>query len=208
MRRIIPGIILLAIVLVLLPSCQGDSGPAPDLVLWTGMGDQELAVLRKITEEFNVKNGLHVSIVKVPFNELKIKYQIAAPAGQGPDLVIGPQDWIGAMATADIIEPLTPGELTDEQKEGYNPKSLESMTYQGKMYGLPMLMETLAIIYNKKLVSKPPETMEELIQAAVDYKAGDKDRFGFFLRSHQLLFRLAFPGGIRGRDIRHYKRPD
>ncbi len=199
MKKFVAVIMLTLAVLVLLTSCQGDTGPQPDLVIWTGVGDQELLVLRQITEEFNSVTGRRVVIVKVPFNELKIKYQIAAPAGQGPDLMIGPQDWIGAMATADIIEPLRPDEFTQEQRDSYNPKSLESMYYQGRMYGLPMLMETLAIIYDRDMVPVPPETMEDLIQQALEYKGRGRDRFGFFFEATNSYFAWPYLSGYGAR---------
>lgn len=192
-------IIILGALLLALPSCQADSGPVPDLVVWTGMGDQELETLREITRQFNEKNGLNVSIVKVPFGELRIKYQIAAPARQGPDLLTGPQDWIGAFATADLIDYLKESDLPDQERQSYNPVALENMTYDGRIYGLPLFMETVAIIYNKDLVKTEPQTMKELVEQAVDFSATGTDKYGFFFEAGNLYFSWPFLSGYGSR---------
>ncbi len=178
--------------LFIMISCGGESGPTPDVVVWTGMGGEELKALKQIANKFNEKNGVYVSIVNVPFNELKIKYQIAAPAGQGPDLLTGPQDWIGALATADLIDPLKPTEFTQEQQQMYNPVGIDNMKYNGKIYGIPFFLETIAIIYNTDLVTSPPQTMEELLQEASLYNDPDHGRYGFFFEITNLYFAWPF----------------
>jgi len=46
-----------------------------------------------------------VNQVPVDFNNLQNKFLTAAPQGQGPDIVIGPHDWIGQFAKAGLIDP-------------------------------------------------------------------------------------------------------
>jgi len=181
---------------VFVSSCGGDEGPGPnDIVVWEGMSDKEFTALRSVTEQFKTETGQSVYIIKVPFSELKIKYQIAAPAGQGPDLIIGPQDWIGFFATADLISPLNKSEFSDEQQGSYNPIALQNVSYDRKIYGVPMSMETIAIIYNKKLVPSEPQSMEELLQVASEFDNKDKKQYGFFFEVTNLYYAWPFLAG-------------
>lgn len=204
-RRNGPGISGLATIIAVifigvlfLSSCGGETGPEPDLVMWTGMGGEELEVLKDLTREFNEETGLYVSIINVPFNELKIKYQIAAPAGQGPDLITGPQDWIGFLATADLIDSLGPTEFTAKQQAMFNPVALENMRYNGQIYGMPFFLETLAIIYNPDLVEYEPQSMEELLQVASEFNDPDEGKYGFFFEITNFYFSWPFIAGYGG----------
>ncbi|MFP4497306.1 MAG: extracellular solute-binding protein [Vulcanimicrobiota bacterium] len=193
--RIFSILLLLSFGSFFITSCGGDPGPQPDLAMWTGMGGEELIALKEITERFNSESGLYVSVINVPFNELRIKYQIAAPAGQGPDLLSGPQDWIGALATADLITPLSQVEFTPEQRNKYNPIGLENMTYNREIYGIPFFLETIAVIYNTDIIKVPPETMDQLIQDAVTYNDRDQNKYGFFFEVNNMYFAWPFLAG-------------
>lgn len=183
--------------LLFLTSCQGKKEPEADLVLWSGFDNvDEFNVLKTRAETFGKANNLKILVIKVPFQELKIKYQVAAPAGQGPDLITGPQDWIGAFAVAELIMPLTNAEFPQEQKEAYNKVSLEAMTYNDEIYGLPFSMETLAIIYNKKLVDHEPRTMDELLEMAEKFNDTPKGKYGFFFETGNLYFSWAYLSGF------------
>lgn len=180
-------------------SCNRSSEPKPDLVLWSGFGDQEYVALKLIIDEYNKEYSRNVSIVKVPFEELKIKYQVAAPAGQGPDLVTGPQDWVGSFAIAQLISPLSEEEFPQEQKDIYNPVGIEVLTYDEEIYGLPISLETLAIIYNKDLIEEEPQTMEELIEKAAAFNNPSEGKYGFFFELGNLYFSWAFLSGFNAK---------
>lgn len=190
-------LILTFVTLLFLTSCQGNKEPEPDLVLWSGFDNvDEFNVLKTRAKTFGEANNLRISVIKVPFQELKIKYQVAAPAGQGPDLITGPQDWIGAFATAELIMPLTPAEFPKEQRDAYNESALKAMTFNDEVYGLPFSMETLAIIYNKKLVDHEPQTMDELLEMAEKFNDTEHGKYGFFFETGNLYFSWAYLGGF------------
>ena len=96
---------LLVLLTCLCAACGPDAGQADAVRLWTGL-DAEFPVIQKVVADFQRQTGLRVEMLKVPFEQLRNKFLIAAPAGLGPDLVIGPQDWVGVLATAEQLEPL------------------------------------------------------------------------------------------------------
>lgn len=159
------AIILMAISLA---SCSKSSSSGKELVLWTDMTESES--LRKAAKRFESSNeGWHVRIVRVPFEELKPKFQTAAPVNKGPDVITGPNDWVGNFAVAGLIDevPLTPAE-----RKSYLEVPLQAISYGGKLCGLPISIEAAGLIYNKKYMKQAPETMDELIEISKKAKDG------------------------------------
>lgn len=172
-KRFIYFFALLLMAVIVISGCAGVN-TKDQLLVWTGMDEED--TLRKIASDFTAETGINVKIVRFPFTELQPKFQISAPVGQGPDLLIGPHDWIGTLATAKLIKSV---DLPAEDIREFIPVTLKAMSFGGKLYGLPLSQEAICLIYNKKLVSTPPETMDELISKAVELNKGDTAGFLF-----------------------------
>ncbi|HEY3998184.1 MAG TPA: maltose ABC transporter substrate-binding protein [Candidatus Xenobia bacterium] len=165
------SLLLLALVAVLGSGCQ-PLPPQQGVVLWTGVTDQERAVLVSLGQRFEHDTGVPVKVQAVPFDDLRVKYQIAAPAGLGPDIVTGPNDWVGTLATAHLIQPLSEADFGD--KRAFMPTAVEAVSFAGACYGYPYSLETLALIYNLKLIPKPPDTFPALLAVARELKHDDQ----------------------------------
>lgn len=121
-----------------------------------------------------------VEALAVPFDQLKAKYNTEAATGGGPDLLIGPLDWVGELATSETIKALD--DLIDPEILGnYLPATVEALTYDGALYGMPESFETVALYYNKDLVPTPPTTTAELDALAAEMPGGT---YGFALLSN------------------------
>ena len=121
-----------------------------------------------------------VEALAVPFDQLKAKYSTEAATGGGPDLLIGPLDWVGELATSETIQPL--GDVIDPEILGnYLPATVESLTYDEQLYGVPESFETVALYYNKDLVPTPPKTTAELDALAAGM---DEGTYGIALLSN------------------------
>lgn len=160
----------------------------------------EIKVLREIAAEFEKETALTVRVEEVPYGEFRVKYQTAAPAGLGPDLITGPQDWIGPMVIAQLIDNLTPSDISTDELKAYNEISLKCLTFDGNLYGLPFFLETIALIYNKDLVKKLPKTMEEVCQIAKEItenaeKTGEK-KYGIAFEMDNFYFAWPFLSGF------------
>lgn len=151
-------LLILLMLSVFLISCTKTKSNENELVFWTDMTETE--ALKKAITRFEQKHPFKVRMVRVPFEELQPKFQVAAPVRKGPDVITGPHDWIGPFATAELISPI---DLTDSVKSDFMEVPLKTLSFKGKLYGLPISLETLGLIYNKKYIKKPPQTMEELI---------------------------------------------
>ena len=166
-----------------------------DLLIWTHCQDEELAVIRKQAEKFGKENNIKTLVMNLPFYKFKKTFRMSAELGKGPDMIICPNDWIGDLAEEGIITPLTDEELTVDQRKSYNQPGLMAMSYKGKIYGLPHLLETVAVIYNKKLLDKEPATMNELLEMASSFNNKHHGKYGFFFDVTNFYFSWPFMSG-------------
>ncbi len=150
---------------------------AAKITVWTHFGGPELEWLKAQAAAYQRATGVGVEVVEVPFNDIKQKFILGAPQGEAADLIVTvPHDWLGEMAAAGVLEPVgkyaTKAYLSDLM-----PVALSAFSYQGKLFGLPMNAESVALIYNKKFVQTPPKTWEAFLALAQKYTTGDT--FGF-----------------------------
>lgn len=133
--------------------------------------------------------------------ELRSGFIIAAIAGQGPDLVYGPSDQVGPFQVMEIILPLDTL-FTKDFLEKFNPKSL--IYFKGGLYQIgDKLGNHLTLVYNKDIISKPPQTDLELIEIGQkvlidENKDGKIDRYGLVWNYTEPFFFIPFLSGFGG----------
>jgi len=153
--------LLLPLFAVLWPALAG----ATDLVVWSGYRAAERKAMEKVIEAYNASHaasGVKVTMLSIPADAFLDKITAAIPRGQGPDVFVFPQDRLGAwVENGSTVEPLD-FYLDAAARKSYLPSPLEAMKYHGKVYGLPLNFKVISLIYNKKLVAKPPRTTGEL----------------------------------------------
>jgi len=136
-----------------------------DLVIWAD--DTRQAVVQGIADTFAEENGITVEVQELEFGQIREQVSLAAPAGDGPDIIIGAHDWLGELVANGVVEPLDLSGIAD----GFQDVAVDAFTYEGQTYGLPYAVENIALVRNTDLVPEAPATFEEMIQAATDYKA-------------------------------------
>lgn len=155
-----------------------------ELTLWHGWTGTEATVLNQdiLPAWQKAHPNVKINVLAVPFDQLKNKYSTEAATGGGPDLLIGPLDWIGELATAELIRPLD--DLTDAATlQNYIPATVDALRYDGKLYGMPESFETVALYYNKTLVPTPPATTEEMDAIVAKLAQEGKATYGMALRA-------------------------
>jgi maltose-binding protein MalE len=136
-----------------------------DLVIWAD--ETRASVLEPIADEFAAAEGITVEVVEIPNDEIRSQFSIAAPAGEGPDIVTGAHDWLGEFVSNGVVAPIDLG--ADE--ELYAPVAIEAFTYDGALYGVPYAIENIALIRNVDLVPETPATFEDLEATALALQA-------------------------------------
>ena len=147
------------------------------LTVWTHYGGPELAWLKQTAANFARSSGTQVDVVEVPFGDIQNKFILGAPQGQAADLVVSiPHDWVGAMAAAGVLEPM--GKYaTSSYIQSLSEVAVEALTFRNQLFALPMFAESVALIYNKKLVKEAPKTWDEFLKIAQENTKGNS--YGF-----------------------------
>ena len=128
------------------------------LLVW--MDADRTRTLEPIAKEFADKYGIKVRL-EAPQN-ITDSFPTAAQSGKGPDIVIWAHDKVGEWADAGLISPI---EVSDEIRGKYFPQAWEAVTHKGQTWGFPIGLETVTLIYNKKLLSgSPPKDLSDLTE--------------------------------------------
>lgn len=146
------------------PPERGDA----DLVIWAD--NTRVPVLEPVAEAFAAAEGIKVSVLEVPSDQIRDQLSKAGPAGQGPDIIVGAHDWLGELVSNGAVAPIDLGDAAGN----YADVAIQAFTYEGKVYGLPYAIENIALIRNADLVPTAPKTWEELEATALQLKADGK----------------------------------
>jgi maltose/maltodextrin transport system substrate-binding protein len=138
------------------------------LLVWIN-GDKGYNGLQKVGDRFAEKSGVKVT-VEHP-EDAPAKFQQAAAAGQGPDIWCWPHDRIGEWIQGGLIVPVKPSKKI---MDGIDPKAWKAFTVGGKIWGYPLSIEAVGLIYNKALVPTPPKTFDDVIKLDKKLKAQGK----------------------------------
>jgi len=177
-------------------ACGCSKGPPKDaVVLWTAFEGVELDTLRERVADFERESGRQVALLKVPFASLRQKVLVAGPALQGPDILIGPHDWIGLLQTADLLAPI-PDKVLTGQGEVFYPICLKAVTYDNARYLAPMMMECVVLARNTEMCPSEPETLDELVEIAQRTQDRANNILGFAYELDNFYFTWAFMAGF------------
>ena len=170
MRRLWPIIIL--VVALLLPLTIS---ARENLVVYWGFDINEIkdpAVLDAI-KAFETKNNISISFVKrseLYTEDLHDVYsRLLSSKSAVPDIMeidgIRVPEFASMKYIADITKYVPKGELARFFENG-----VKEVTWEGKLYGYPFFTAWGLLIYKKDIISKPPDTWDELIRLAQEYQ--------------------------------------
>lgn len=162
------------------------------LVIWEdkdkGIGLED--AIASFEEEFGIKVEYREMDMA---SEIREQMRLDGPSGQGPDVITLPHDQIGQVVVEGLIAPL---EVDQSVIDIYTDSSIDAQTFDGKLYGLPKATETPVLIYNKELMSEPPETFDELFEFSKDF--ADGERYGYLALWDNFYFAHAVIAGFGG----------
>jgi len=154
------------------------------LLIWYGLG------LKDINARFTEDTGVAVT-AEVP-EDIPAKFQQAAAAGAGPDIVIWAHDRAGEWVASGLITPVEP---SPEIKDSIVDIGWDAFTIDGRIWGYPVRLEAVGLVYNKDLVPEPPKTFEEIFE--LDAKLGEqgKDAIRWDINNTYFTFPLLAANG-------------
>ncbi|GAA0704143.1 extracellular solute-binding protein [Kitasatospora atroaurantiaca] len=205
MRRGIAASALVAALAVSMAACgssgsgsdsKADSGPVTITYWDTSNATNEAPNYQELVKKFEAANpNIKVNFVNVPFDQAQNKLQTAMGATGAPDAFRAEVGWTSAFAKGGYLEPLD-GTPAVADAAAFQPSLIQQAKYDGKIYGAPLVTDTLGLLYNKALfakagITKAPATWDELKAdaALLKDKAGVD---GFFMRAGDGYYAMPF----------------
>jgi multiple sugar transport system substrate-binding protein len=172
MNKILMGMLTVILVLSVVGCGAKTSGPVTIHVLTMDQAGLKPAEIDQIARDFEANNpDIKVVMEYLGYDYVhdKITTGMAAkpPAYDAAMIdVIWPDEFIKAGYLLDVTNRVTP-----DMKTNMFPASWNGVTRNGKIYGMPWLMDVKYFMYNKDILQKagisaPPKTWEELVDQA------------------------------------------
>ncbi|WP_104841387.1 extracellular solute-binding protein [Sinorhizobium fredii] len=127
--------------------------------------------VREMTDDFQKQNpGIAVDLEFVPYEGLHDKIVLAQGSGDGYDAVLFDVIWPAEFAQNEVLVDVT-DRITPEMNAGVLPGAWTTVEYKGRRYGMPWVLDTKYLFYNKEMLAKagfdaPPKTWAELMNQA------------------------------------------
>ncbi|MEJ6952620.1 sugar ABC transporter substrate-binding protein [Natronospora cellulosivora (SeqCode)] len=196
-------LLIVFLMLVGLVQTVGASTPG-QLLIWAD--DTRTPVLEDVKGQFEEEYGVSVIIQEKPFGDIRDDLAIEAPAGEGPDIIVGAHDWMGELIANGLIEEIT---LFSEDK--FMNAGIEAFSWGEELYGVPYAIEAVGLFYNKDIIDEAPATFEEFKELVINLRNSDKADYGFVMPQpdpyHSFPFFSGFGGYVFGTDANGVLNP-
>lgn len=166
MRRLTGWALALAMVVLL----SGQALAADQITFWKFADTYADEIIQQYVDEWNATHSPKVELVTIPFGEYtSTRLTAAFASGQGPDIFwVSPGDFLRYVGNG-ILEPMD-NHLTEAQIADLVPAARDKVSVYGRVYGVPVELEPLAVFYDKDLFDEKglsvPETWDELVEVA------------------------------------------
>ena len=176
------------------PTGSGSASPSGEpatpvtLTFWHGYTDVEADSLKALLDQWNGENpNIHIKPLFVNNDKALQKLTVALQGGEPPDITYQYGSSLPQLAAAPGLVDLT--QWVQQPAVNWNdfiPGARTAATFQGKVLGIPALIDNLAIVYNKSLfdaagLQYPTDqwTWDDFRAAAKALTNPAKKQFGF-----------------------------
>ena len=183
MNKIFLGVITIILVFSVVGCGPKNAGPVTIHILTQDQAGMKPAEIDQIARDFEAANpDIKVVMEYVGYDYIHDKIvtgMAATPPAYDASMidVIWPDEFIKNGYLLDVTNRVTP-----DMKSGIFPASWNGVTRNGKVYGMPWLMDTKYFMYNKEMLTAagfndPPKTWEELLTQATAIKTNGLAEF-------------------------------
>ena len=137
--------------------------------------DKGVDGLREVAQRFTADTGVRVIVQTQddydseddPAN----RFARVAATTEGPDIIFWAHDRIGNWINDGLLQPVTPSVEVYDQIHEF---AWNAVTVGDAIYGYPIAMEAISLIYNQDLIARPPKTWGEVIALDRQLRADGK----------------------------------
>ena len=167
----ISAVLMCACMAAGMAACGGREASAGEVVVWGGVEDQTL--LKQIVKEFKEANPDVTESIKVETQDAwDAQSVVAKDPDAAADVILIPHDQVGIMAQSGLLAEIRDGTaatFASDIKNNNDPKTVQQATYNGKLYGFPLTMDTYIEYYTTNIF---PESLESTLLGSVDAMLG------------------------------------
>ncbi len=144
---------------------------AVEIEYWQYVFDTRVEAMNQLITKFEEANpDITVKQVTFPYADYQTRLVAANMAGKAPDVMQLFYGWADQFIEGGLIQPLPEDAFPVAEIEAEFFPIVSAMQRDGKYYGLPTAVRSLALFYNKKLLDEagvaPPTTLDELVTVA------------------------------------------
>jgi arabinogalactan oligomer / maltooligosaccharide transport system substrate-binding protein len=129
--------------------------PSGTLRIWAD--DTRAPILQDLADE--VLAAYNLELVVELKAAIRDDFQVAAPLGEGPDIIVIAHDQAGTLVSNGLLAEVDLGDKAGD----FAPKALEACTFDGVLYCMPYATENMAFFYNTDMVPTAPTTWDEVL---------------------------------------------
>lgn len=172
MRRAV-GLVLISC--LILAGCGGNGARKEtpgnvEIVMWLIGSEGQAQTIKELAEGFFQKTGVKVKCDAISWGDAHSKYLTSIAGGVAPDIGAIGLTWgaefgdLGAMIDLREAYPTEVAAMKDLIFKGL----WDSIEHNGKIYGVPFDMSESIMYYRNDIVSRPPQTWDELQNLLTD----------------------------------------
>ncbi|WP_315580723.1 maltose ABC transporter substrate-binding protein [uncultured Actinomyces sp.] len=150
-------------------SASASASSVGSLTVWAD--DTRYSQIQELAKDFTAATKVDVQVVQKSETNMDQEFISQVPTGNGPDIIVMAHDKLGQLVQNGVVSPVDLGEA----KSKFSEAAIQGVTYDGKTYGVPYAVESVALVRNNKLTTDTPKTFDEMI--ASGKKAGSEYPF-------------------------------
>ena len=150
-------------------SASASASSVGSLTVWAD--DTRYSQIQELAKDFTAATKVDVQVVQKSQTDMGQEFISQVPTGNGPDIIVTAHDGLGQMVKNGVVSPVDLG----DSKSKFSEAAIQGVTYDGKTYGVPYAVESVALVRNNKLTTDTPKTFDEMI--ASGKKAGSEYPF-------------------------------
>jgi multiple sugar transport system substrate-binding protein len=145
---------------------------AVEIQYWQYVYDTRVKAMDELIKNFEAANpDITVKQTTFPYDDYQTKVIAAHAAGNGPDVLQFYYGWLDKFQKGGVLQALDPAVFPNAEIEKDFFPIVSAISRDGKYYGLPTAVRSLALFYNKNIlkdagITEPPKTLDELVADA------------------------------------------
>lgn len=168
--------------------------PAPATITFMADSRSEFVKMQELLPDFTKETGISVNMVQLQETPLRAKtgLELSAPTTE-MDVIMTDFQLMNKYASAGVLEPLDDhlAKISTFNRDDYQAPFLEALSYEGKLYGLPLYQDCNILMYRADIFAElglpVPDTVEQLEANAKAITEWGKDQgiYGIALRGQR-----------------------